>query len=380
MSRLSELGHWLWLEAQLGTPLAVQGTVLPLLHRAKELARLLVKPYLTLYELRGQNQAGRLMVTYGGWGYAKPLLKSMLFDQEPVEREIGRVPFWRVSEVLGSLTSDLAFVESSQHLIRRLSRQSAVILPFRVQFILDLQGKWEQVEQRFRPNTRRNIGKAQRYACYEYEISRREQDVKEFYDTMYLPTVRERHGRLAAILPEREAFQYLRHGWLFLVKRDGVHVCGSLGYARKNTAEFIEMGVLNGDMQLMREGVVEAMNYLRIRWAHQAGYTTLNFGECWPFLAGIFQSKRKWGTLVSIPSHEHKQIWMRVQRNTPAVYEFLSSNPCIIINQGELQSLIVTDAPDNVTLETQAAWHKLYATPGLGGICIRSVIDLMEKP
>jgi len=298
-----------------------------------------------------------------------------------VEQEIGRVPLWHASEALGSLTSDLVFVESSQHLIGKLAHQSAVILPFRVQFMLDLQGEWELVEQRFRPNTRRNIGKAQGYACCEYEISRQAQDVKMFYDKMYLPTVRERHGRLAAILPESEAYQYLRHGWLFLVKRDSVYVCGSLGYARQDTAEFIEMGVLNGDMQLMREGVIEAMNYLRIRWAHQEGYKALSFGECWPFLSGIFQSKRKWGATVSVPSHEHKQIWVKIQRNTPAASHFLKNNPCVIVDgEGRLNGLIITDDPDQVTPDVAAASRKLYATPGLADLCIRSVTDLMEKP
>jgi hypothetical protein len=118
---------------------------------------------------------------------------------------------------------------------------------------------------------------------------------------------------------------------------------------------------------------------LRIRWAHQEGYRGVKLGECWPYLSGIFRSKRKWGAAVSVSPREHKQIWIRVQRNTPAVSQFLKSNPCVIIDgRGKLQGLIVTDDVDNVTPETEATWRKLYATPGLGGLLVRSMTDLME--
>lgn len=380
MSRLSEWGHSRWIGVQLGAPPFVQRTVIPHLHKAKEIARLLAEPYMPLYELRGQNQAGPLTVTYGGLGHAKPMLKSLLFLEEPAEREIGRVLVWRPGELIHPTPSDLTIIESGRYLIRKLPSQNTITLPFRVQFVLDIQGEWEEVEQRFHRKHRRNIRQAQRYNRYEYEISRREQDLKMFYHAMYLPTVQKKHGKLAAILPEREAYQLLRHGWFLLVKRDGVYVCGSLGHARQGIVEGKEMGVLSGDRQLMKEGVIDVMLYLIIRWAHQEGYQAFSFGDNWPYLSGIFRAKRKWGAAVSIPSHEHKQIWIRIQRNTPAVSQFLESNPCVIVDsRGQLQGLIVTEDPDNVTPQTEAAWHKLYVTPGLSGLLVCSVTDLMEK-
>jgi hypothetical protein len=250
-----------------------------------------------------------------------------------------------------------------------------------VQFILDLHGEWEDVEQRFRKDARRNdVRKAQKHG-YGYEISHRETDVEMFYNDMYLPTMQKRHGELADLLPKQEAYQLLRHGSLFLTKRDGVYVAGGLCIVREGILEFREMGVLDGDNQLMREGAVGAMNYLRICWAYKEKYRGVNFGDCWPYLSGIFLSKRKWGAAVSISSHEHKRIWIRIQRNTPAVTQFLRSNPCIIVDRkGELQALIVNDDSDSGTPKAEAVWNKRYATPGLSGFHVCSVTDLMEKP
>lgn len=381
MSKFSELGHWVWMEAQLGAPPFVERAVLRRLHEAKEIARLLAKPYLTLYQWEGQNEGGGVTVTYAGLGYAGPTIKSLLFTEDPSQEEIGRASVWRLSELVNAPTSDITIVESSKYLIRKLPKENAVILPFRLQFVLDVQGEWEEVEQRFRRDARRNdMRKAQKYG-YEYEISHSGTDLEMFYRDMYLPTMEKRHGELAALLPRREAYQLLRHGWLFLTKRDGVYVAGGLCHTQRGILEFKEMGVLDGDEQLMREGAVGAMNYLRIRWAHQEGFKGVNLGECWPYLSGIFQSKRKWGAVVSIPSHEHKRIWIGIHRNTPAVSHFLKSNPCVIVDsKGELHGLIVTCDPDNVPSQSEAMWRKLYETPGLSGLLIRSTTDLMEKP
>ena len=99
------------------------------------------------------------------------------------------------------------------------------------------------------------------------------------------------------------------------------------------------------------------------------------------YVVGIFQSKRKWGATESVPSHEHKRIWIRIQRNTPAVSHFLKSNPCVIIGREErIARSIVADEPDQVTPDTGSGWRKQYATSGLNDLLIRSVRDLMEKP
>ena len=131
----------------------------------------------------------------------------------------------------------------------------------------------------------------------------------------------------------------------------------------------------------MREGAVGAMNYLRICWAYKVGCRGVNFGECWPYMSGIFQSKRKWGTIVSVPSHEHKQVWMKIYRNTPAVLQFLENNPCVVTNeQGQLYGLVVPAALDKVTEKTTTTWEKLYVTPGLERLQILSPEELLGKP
>lgn len=381
MAKLLTFIRWLWLELRLGTGPYVQRTVIPRLHQTKEITRMVASPHLTLYRWSGEHNGNPLTVTYAGLGYVAPTLKSLLFDAPPAEQAAGKINVWRPQAGLDSSNSDITIIEASKYLIRQLPPHTGVVLPSRLHFILDTRGQWQQVEARFRRDARRNeVSRAKKYG-YQYTVSHSKADLEMFYNTMYLPTMQKRHGKLAANISRAEAYQLLRHGMLFLVKRDGVYVSGGLCLVQDGILRFREMGVLNGNQQLMREGAVGAMNYLRICWAHKEGCRGVNFGECWPFLSGIFQSKRKWGTEVSIPPHEHKQIWISVRRDTPAVSQFLQENPCVIINgQGQLHGLVVTGNPAAITAQQEAKWRKQYATPGLKSLLVCSSSSLAQRP
>jgi hypothetical protein len=380
MSKLSEWGRWLWVEAELTASPTLQRTVLSRLHEAKEIGRLVIRPSMTLQQWQGQGRGGPLTVDYVGLGYARPFIKHLLFLEEPPTREIGRIPFWSLGEQVASLGGDITIVEASKHLIRGFSHPGAISLPFRLHHVVDLQRDWEELWRTFGNSARKQDVRLVRKYGYEYELSRNRDDLEMFYHTMYVPTTIERHGRLASLMSIEGLYQRFRHGVLILAKRDGQFVSGGLCPVQHKTVYLSVTGVLNADRQLSREGAVAGIYYFLIRWAHEAGYHAVNLGACWPFLGdGIFQFKRKWGASVLIPPREHKLIWMRVRRDTPAVNQFITENPCVVVgDKGQLLGLIVTDS-DDITPEVEAECRKRYATPGLSDLVICSVTELLQR-
>lgn len=380
MNKLSEWGRWLWLEAELIAPPALQHTVLSGLHEAKEVGRLVTKHSVAIERWEGQGRGGPLSVDYAGLGYARPFLKDMIFLGEPIDREIDRIPFWSLGERAASLEGDITIVEASKRLIRGFSHRGAVSLPFRLHHVVDLQRDWDDLWRTFGKSARKQDVRLVRKHGYEYQLSRTRDDLEVFYHTMYLPTTVERHGQLASLVPIERLYQYFRHGVLILVKRDGQFVSGGLCSVQKNTVYLSVTGVLNADRQLSREGAVAVIYYFLIKWAHEAGYHAVNLGACWPFLGdGIFQFKRKWGASVIIPPREHKLIWMKVRRDTPAVSQFITENPCVVVgDDGQLLGLVVTDSEDT-TPELEAKFRSRYETPGLSDLVICSVTDLLQR-
>jgi len=375
-NKFAEWRHMLWVKLQLGTPSGLR----LLMQETKEIALILSKPYFAVYHWQGQSQGGPLTVSYAGYEYAKPDLKSILFIEEPTEKVVGRTSFLRLDQLMDSPDADLSYLVADKRLVHRLPRQNALMLVYRTRLTVDIRGEWEEVVQRFHRTVRRNEMRLIRKYGYTYETSHCITDLETFYRTMYLPTMRERHGDLATMFSFEEACQYFRRGTLFMIKRDGQCVAGSVCYPDCQVFYAIIVGVLNGDDQLIKEGAMAACYYSWIHWAHQQRYKTVDFWGSKPYLMDLFLYKRKWGATVGVSPDMPQRIWLKIRHDTPAVRQFLEDNPCIILDdKEELWSLIVTDDPDNVAPETKAAWHERYDTPGLNGLLIRSVADLLKS-
>lgn len=374
MDRLLQSIQNLWIRAQLESPPFVRRTVIPRLHELKEMARLVVKPRLPVYELTGQGYGGPLTVTYAGLDYAKPFLKSILFVNEPTERYVASVPFWRCDRVSVLSQGDIVIIEAAKHLIRRLPLQAAFVMPQFVHYTLNLEGTWPDVESRLHKSARRELRRTQRQG-YQYETSHDDRDFATFYHDMYLPTMDVRHGELSSPMSFAKAYQHFRHGLLFYIILDGRRVCASVFYLDQGIVNCMIVGVTDGDQELMRQGATAALNALRIQWANAQGYKAINFLGTDPHMkSGLFQYKRKWGTMISIPSYLHRHIWIKVQRVTPGVSHFLTDNPFIVLDpNGKLHGLIVVEDAQSVSAETRQEWQKQYATPGLDSFYVRSV-------
>ena len=382
MSKVVEFGHDLWVAVQLKAPPSVQRTVISRLHDAKEIARLVIRPYLPVYQLQGQGQGGPLTVTYVGLGFSRPFWKSFIFVEDPVEQQVGQIPVWRYDKVASLSWGDILFVEATKHLIRKLPQQGAIVLPERVDHILDVQGDWQDVRNRFHKSVRKNELRLMRKYGYEYHVSCASQDFEEFYHQMYLPTTGDRHGELSFPKSVGEAYLFFRRGWLFRVERGGDWVSGVVCHPQGDVLLATTSGVKNGDAQLVHDGATAATYYAAIHWANQHGYKAVNFlGSGARLSGGLFQHKRKWGSTVSVSPNLHRQIWIRVRQITPAVSQFLKENPLITVDRdGELHGLIMVDDPSSVSAETRKEWEKSYATPGLSSLIVRSVSSLAQEP
>ena len=376
MDKLFDLRHKLWIRLRLATPPVLQAS----LQEAKEIALILGKPFLTLHEWQGQGKGGALTVSYVGFEYAKPHLKSILFVEEPTEKEIGAVSIWQLERLADSLDTDLSYIVADKRLVYRLPRQNALVLPYWTRMVLDVRGEWEEVVQRFSHSVRRNELRLIRKYGYTYEVSHSDADFETFYHTMYVPTITRRHADLADLMSLEVAYQYFQRGLLMLIKRDKQHVAGAVCHQEQKVFYAIIMGTLNGDEQLIREGAMATCYYSWIHWAHRQGYEAVDFWGSRPYMMDLFSYKRKWGATVGVSPDMPQRIWLRIRHNTPAVCQFLKDNPCITLDdKGRLWGLVVADDLNNIDPGTKASWRKQYDTPGLSGLHIRSVSDLLSS-
>jgi hypothetical protein len=160
--------------------------------------------------------------------------------------------------------------------------------------------------------------------------------------------------------------------WLVKAIRDGQWVSGVVCSARQDALAAVVMGVRDGDARLIREAAATALYPAAILAARDHGCEAVDFLRTAPCLSdGLFQHKRKWGTAVRLSPNLHRQVWIRIQRYTPAVAHFLQENPFIVVDgQGRLHGRVVVDDPAQVSAETWREWEKRYATPGLSSFSL----------
>lgn len=361
----------IWTRAQLAAPPFVRRHVLPGLNDVKEVARLLFKPYLPVWELRGNGSGGPLSVVFVNVSLSRSNLQTILFEDTPSEKRIGGVSFWNYQRIGNWPTGDLVIVEGSKRLIRLLPPQRAFVFPQYVHHVIDVTGDSQAIRERFHETINKKIVALRKYG-FQYTVSNSDKDFEEFYEQMYLPAMGERHGDMASPMDAGEALEHFRRGFLLQVRRGGEWVSGMICRPEDDKLVDVIMGVRNGDHELIRTNVLYETFYDSILWANEHGYRAVNFLGTVPFLAASqFQHKRKWGGSVLVPPHLHRHLWLQVRRRTPAVDHFLKENPFITIDQhGALAALIFDDKQDAGIAE---GLRERYATPGLSALVVRPI-------
>lgn len=381
MAKISKLAYNLWFQAQLGAPPFIQNLIISPLVELKEIFRIIKHPFFDIYRIQDQNQAGSLTATYFTTKEirASRQFRGIFFTENLSITPLGRVPIWNIHKEITSVDSDIIMVETDKRLVNRLPYQKAIVIPLQVLLQIDVRGSWDDVKNRFHKTVSHTELRLTQKHGYTYHLSYDPQEFEYFYHQMYLPTMEDRHGDLNLPLAKEDLIVYLKHGFLFLIKKAEQVVAGGLCYPQQKTLTLLVGGLLNADEELRRQGAMGAMRTLLIQWANQAGFETFNFGDSGPFLAGgIFQYKRKWGAKVVA---RNRRIWLKVQRNNPAVCQLLKDHPIITVDKkGDLHGLIIVNNSREIDTSDEVELQKKYATPGLNSLLIRSMADLVVEP
>jgi hypothetical protein len=128
---------------------------------------------------------------------------------------------------------------------------------------------------------------------------------------MYCPYIRWRHGAATDELRSYEEMNFCFQSWggVILVKQGQEPVCGMLCYLRDGECEAMEMGVLDGRFDLVKQGSNVALWWFMLNWARQQGACRFDFGSSPAQTAnGTFNFKRQWGTRVVKDKRRHS-LW-----------------------------------------------------------------------
>jgi hypothetical protein len=283
----------------------------------------------------------RLSICYLGFAEGERYILPYLREQQEkiggAVTVVGQPPVtWRsmVGSPLES-RSDILLLGCSSRRAARLADDRSLILPFRVHLTLDVIPDPEAMLRQVSSNERRQFNNLRRRSEWELEVGSDIDDMKFFHHRMHLPTMATRHGEATRSVDWETAVHCLfGHGVLFFVTEAGKRVAGVLCRYGDNggTLYMRTMGVLDGDEQHYRSGVVKAVYYFTVEWAAKNGISRIDMSGGEPFPGkGVFQFKRRFHPTAVLPVDHFgdKRVLLRVLRDTPAVRDFLVATPMI---------------------------------------------------
>ena len=311
-----------------GLPRSADG----LLRLATVLALPAINRAVPLALLRGATADGgsASVLTAGTSRFADELARAA-FREPPTATALGTVPIWRLRREIARRRADVDLV------VVRLDRVSAALaLGSGYVAVPEWVGASAPVPEdlgRFCARSKSlhaNAARARR-AGFRMVVSHDLADFDHFYERMYVPYLRRRHGAAAMVSNRARLRRCLRQGALLFADRDGTRVAGALVRRRGAMLDLVVIGTAGGELDALASGAVFALDVFVLEYARTLGCGRLDFGGSRPSpLDGLLVYKARWGAQVIDSRTTFYDVHLWWSRLGPAVLDLLTRMPVIV--------------------------------------------------
>jgi hypothetical protein len=316
-------------------------------------------------------------VTYIGDGESTEILSNILFPEPPKVEELPRVSLWQVPALVRKFSGEGNLVVSELNEIMRWSfndlNTSFVIPQWISQVLEEIDRPIEEILASMNQSMRRKVRKIEKQGL-SYSFTQEQEDFDLFYHRMYLPYVTLRHKGQGMILHEYEnVHKEFVKGGLILIKDGQDPVCGMLCHLEDDLCVAQQMGVLDGDFDLVKRGINVALWWFMLHWARDQGSQRYDFGSSRAQTSnGVFNFKRQWGTHVYVNKSMHT-LWSFYAQVLPEqLREHLNELGFITLVDGKCYELIMSDPKKSSSTADFTGELKHAAARGLAGLVVIS--------
>ena len=233
-----------------------------------------------------------------------------------------------------------------------------VAVPTWVRQRVRVSSDWSQQIVELKRGTRQEISRVLRKFGYSCRLAMSEQEFHEFYDELYLPFVRQRHGHTAIVVDRERFLRESRRGGIIQLRTNGETIAGAVVRRIFNTMAILWTGARLSVKDAGFRGTTDALDYFSLLYAHLQRCKWLDFGRSRPdLLDGTLRYKRKWGAEI-IPGIIPQSSIQLLCMDPDIAVSILSENRVLITCQRRrLIANIIIDRPRRTS-----ALQKLFST------------------
>jgi hypothetical protein len=289
-------------------------------------------------------------------------LLEQLFQPGYQQQNVGTTMIWNSTSAARKLVPDacLLFLEVGVS-NRKLPLYGAGYLqvPVWVRGAIDLPLDHEITRKKDYKEQLRKIRKA----GFQSEVATSRDQLEHFYQRMYLPQVGGSHGSSTVLYPRESIVDQRDQLELLLIRRNGEPVAGELISYRNPIPELHAVGVIDRDVDLIRQGALSACYHFGLQHLQQKGYSQVDVGGSRSLLHdGVLNYKRKWGQRVVYPYDAY--LLTRILHPTAQTGALLKQLPVICAVKDELISLVFADRDELASLADDPDFIRDHHYPG----------------
>jgi len=229
-----------------------------------------------------------------------PYYIERLYDEDPKITKVKKIYIWNLRKFVDQQTEVL--IDIYRPLVRLLD--GGLLVPSFVDQVLDIEKKSVNDSIKIDKNNWKRIKK------FSHEISNDYEDLKFFYEKMYVPYIKRRYKDSATIESFNNIEKIFKNGGLIFVIFDGERVAASLDQKLGETYFLCKAGVI--DDFYIKKGALVASYYFSILRAKEVNAKIVDFGTSLPFLMdGVLRHKNNWGTRIRDDKSNKRFVYLK---------------------------------------------------------------------
>jgi hypothetical protein len=291
----------------------------------------LVRLYLPVYRCESET----MKVAYAGYSSIKKnYFIRQLLNSNNQPTSAGRKFYWQIPDLIKSSNLDIVVSEISPKVLSYFRNLDGYIVPEWVKMRINIDRPMSEICHRSVSDFSDVTRKIRKYNL-TYELHYDKESVESFYDKFYLPYMTKRHGEEAWI----EDISIIREAsltsFIIAIREDGVTVGSCLVRKTPEALFLTRLGLLDGNEEYRRHGVIGAIYYYCIIEGQKLGCHYLEVGGTRPFITdGLTKYKSGLGAeFVSNLNHYNEYLWIGVNEHSAVAQEYIKNNPVIYIKK-----------------------------------------------
>jgi len=320
----------------------------------------------SLVRLTGTTVAGGVgTMIVGGRDPLEEFLPKQFFVSTPQVDFLGSVSIFQLPGRLRELraTADLTALKLDPVLIRLFFDSDYLRVPEWVRSSMPMPESVDKIASGH--NSLRQDLRLIRKHQLGYIESHSEEDLVEFFNTMYRPHGLGRHGPSAQLRSFASVQHAMKRGALLWITCEGRKIAGVVLEFSKRRMILAALGAAGGDEGLMKKGALAATYYFSMQYGRSRGCSTVDFGGTRPSLYdGLLRYKRKWGAVIDPKplNASDTLVWWPIL--SPSIAAMLKTTPLVFRDRGELSALHLDSEPPLPVELTRGLRQVCHVTAG----------------